>query len=60
MERRWVAVQGKSGSCRIVTVYAASAEEARAEVERVLSTNPQRREILRVWREQGSHVKEEA
>ena len=53
---RYVAVIGKSKTNRIMSVGAATEDEARVEINRQLRQNPQRREIWQQWRADGGHI----
>lgn len=57
---KFTAVMGKSKTNRIVSVGAATEEQARTEIIRQLSKNPQRRDILAQWQTSGATIVEEA
>lgn len=57
MLQRWVAVSGKTGGCRVVSVFAETKEQARVEVIRVLGLNAQRRKIRETWSAYGGQVR---
>ena len=57
MMHRWLATQGVTQRCRLITVYAETEAEARKQVEEQLSSNPQRREILATWHTWGCQLR---
>lgn len=56
---QFTAVTGKSKTNRIFSVEAATEGQARTEIVRQLSRNPQRREILGQWQTSGATIIQE-
>lgn len=56
---KFVAVMGKSKTNRILSVEAATEGQARIDMIRQLSRNPQRREILGQWQTSGATIIQE-
>jgi len=51
---KFIAMIGKSN--RILSIEAATKDQARAEIDRQLMRNPQRREIRRQWQGDGGYI----